>query len=74
MALTISIVGGLKHQRGLFDDYSYRLPMGQQMLLAAQPVPRGSEVHSIALVPAGYRRATIDGDSIRHHSCRRIER
>jgi hypothetical protein len=27
VALTISIVSGLKHQRGLFDDYPYRLPM-----------------------------------------------
>ena len=50
-ALTISIVSGLKHQHGLFDDYGYRLPMGQQMFLAAQPVPRGSEIQYIALLP-----------------------
>ena len=39
-ALIFSVAGGLKHQRGLFDDYPYRLPMGQQILLMAQPVPR----------------------------------
>jgi hypothetical protein len=62
--LIISIAGGLKHQHGLFDDYSYRLPIGRQMLLAAQPVPRGNEVDSIALLLDGYRRATIEGASI----------
>jgi Glycosyltransferase family 87/WD40-like Beta Propeller Repeat len=62
--LVFSIASGLKHQHGLFDDYSYRLPIGQQMLLAAQPVPRMNQVDSIALLPDGYRRATIEGNSI----------
>jgi hypothetical protein len=65
VALIISIVAGLEHQHGLFEDYSYRLPMGQQMLLAMQSVSQGSEINSIALIPGGYRRATIDGNSIR---------
>jgi Glycosyltransferase family 87/WD40-like Beta Propeller Repeat len=63
-ALVISIAGGLRHQHGLFDDYSYRLPIGQQMLLAAQPVPRGNKVDTIALLRDGYRRSTIEGNSI----------
>jgi hypothetical protein len=62
--LIISIASGLKHQHGLFDDYSYRLPIGRQMLLATQSVPRGNEVDAIALLPDGYRRTTIEGDSI----------
>jgi hypothetical protein len=62
--LVISITGGLKHQRGLFDDYSYRLPIGRQMLLAAQPVAQESRVDVIALLPEGYRRSTIEGDSM----------
>jgi hypothetical protein len=61
VALFISIVGGLAHQRGLFDDYLYRLPIGQQVFLATQPVLAGHEIQYIALVPAGYRRATISG-------------
>ncbi len=65
LALTLSIVAGLEHQHRLFDDYAYRLPMQPQMFLATQPAPLGSEIHSIALLPAGYRRATIDGDAIR---------
>jgi hypothetical protein len=64
VALTISIASGLKHQHDLFDDYSYRLPIGREMLLATQSVPRGNEVDSIALLPTGYRRTTIEGDSI----------
>jgi hypothetical protein len=62
--LIISIASGLKHQHGLFDDYSYRLPIGRQMLLAAQPVPQGNRVDAIALLPDGYRRATIEDNSI----------
>jgi hypothetical protein len=62
-ALTISIVSGLKHQQGLFDDYLYRLPMGQQMFLAAHAVPQGNEIQTIALFRNGYRRATLGDDS-----------
>jgi hypothetical protein len=62
-ALTISIVSGLKHQQGLFDDYLYRLPMGQRMFLAAQAVPQGNEIQTIALFRNGYRRATLGDDS-----------
>jgi hypothetical protein len=61
--LVFSIASGLKHQHGLFDDYSYRLPIGRQMLLAAQPVPRGNRVDAITLLLDGYRTATIEGDS-----------
>jgi hypothetical protein len=60
-ALAVSIVGGLAHQRGLFDDYAYRLPIPQQALLAAQPVLSDEAIQYIALLPSGYRRATIDG-------------
>jgi hypothetical protein len=58
-ALTISILSGLKHQQGLFDDYLYRLPMGQQIFLSAQAVPQENEVQTIALFRNGYRRATL---------------
>jgi hypothetical protein len=65
VALTLSIVSGLKHQHGLFDDYLYRVPMGKQMFLAAQPVPQGSEIQTIALLRNGYRKATIGDDTVR---------
>jgi hypothetical protein len=64
VALIISIASGLKHQHGLFDDYSYRLPIGREMFLATQSVPRGNEVDFIALLPDGYRRAMIEDNSI----------
>jgi hypothetical protein len=63
-ALIFSVAGGLKHQRGLFEDYPYRLPMGQQILLMAQPVPRRNSVEAIALLPDGYRTATMKGPFI----------
>ena len=62
-ALTISIVSGLKHQQGLFDDYLYRLPMGERMFLAAQAVPQGNDIQTIALFRNGYRRAKLRDDS-----------
>jgi hypothetical protein len=65
VVLTISIVSGLKHQRGLFDDYLYRVPMGEQMFLTAQPVSQGSEVQTIALLRSGYRKATLGGETVR---------
>jgi hypothetical protein len=60
-ALIISIATGLKHQHGLFDDYSYRVPIARQAFLAAQPMPAVNDIHYIALLPTGYRRATIGG-------------
>jgi hypothetical protein len=65
VALTISIAAGLEHQHGLFDDYAYRLPLAKQMFLAADPIPSTDQIHSIAMLPTGYRMATIDGLSIR---------
>jgi len=55
VALTVSIVGGLRHQRGFFDDYAYRLPVSQQIMLSSQPVSRAGAIHLIGLVPDGYR-------------------
>jgi Glycosyltransferase family 87/WD40-like Beta Propeller Repeat len=64
VALVVTIVGGLAHQRGLFDDYGYRLPIEQQAFLAAQPVPSGDAIQYIALLPSGYRRVAVDRGSI----------
>jgi Tol biopolymer transport system component len=42
--------------------------MGQQMFLAAQPIPRGSEIQTIALLRNGYRRTTMGDDTVRFSS------
>ncbi len=52
VVLTISIVAGLEHQHRLFDDYPIAFLCDRQMFLATQPVPLGSEIHSIALLPS----------------------
>jgi WD40-like Beta Propeller Repeat len=62
-ALVLSIVAGLAHQRGLFDDYAYRVPIEPRALLATQPAPSLHGIQYIALLPDGYRRATISGDA-----------
>jgi hypothetical protein len=63
VALVFSIVSGLRHQRGLFDDYAYRLAESPDVLIAAQPTPSAGAIHYIALVPQGYRALTLNGTS-----------
>jgi hypothetical protein len=48
----LGIISGLKHQRSLFDDYPYRLPMQPDALLSAAP---SADLNTIALLPQGYR-------------------
>ncbi len=62
--LAFSIFSGLQRQRHQFDDYAYRIPMPPQAFFAAQPTAFGSAVHLIALLPAGYRAASIDDTSV----------
>lgn len=62
VATLASILFGLRHQRGLFDDFAYRLPMQQDILLASQPGAHGdNDVAFIALTKSGYRATSIRG-------------
>ncbi|MCU1322807.1 MAG: WD40-like beta Propeller containing protein [Acidobacteriaceae bacterium] len=58
--LVFSIVSNLRHQRGLYDDYQFRIPIHPDSLLAVQPSQGGTGVESINLYPEGYR-LTEDG-------------
>jgi hypothetical protein len=58
--LAVSIVSNLRHQRGLYDDYQFRIPIHPDSLLAVQPSQGGTGVESINLYPEGYR-LTEDG-------------
>jgi hypothetical protein len=64
VVLAVSIFSGLRRQRHLFDDYAYRLPMPPRAFFAAQPQALGSAVHFIALLPSGYRTASVEGSSV----------
>jgi hypothetical protein len=63
LVLAVNIFSGLRHQRGLFDDYAYRVTVLPGAYFAAQPAATGSSVHFIALSPSGYRAAEVDGTS-----------
>jgi hypothetical protein len=49
------MASGIRHQRGLYDDFSYRLPDRSGALLAAAPESHNGEVLRIAMQPVGYR-------------------
>jgi hypothetical protein len=54
VAVCVSIAAGLRHQRNLFEDYRYRVPMAQQIFSASQPVSLGGEIHFAQLDANGY--------------------
>jgi Glycosyltransferase family 87/WD40-like Beta Propeller Repeat len=54
VAACVSVASGLRHQRNLFEDYRYRVPMAQQIFSAAQPVSVGGAIHFVPLVATGY--------------------
>jgi hypothetical protein len=54
--VTVSqIASGIRHQRGLYDDFSYRLPDASGTLLAAAPEWHNGNIPRIAMQPVGYR-------------------
>jgi hypothetical protein len=54
VAVCVSMAAGLRHQRNLFDDYHYRIPMAQQIFSASQPVSVGGAIHFVPLLATGY--------------------
>jgi Glycosyltransferase family 87/WD40-like Beta Propeller Repeat len=62
-ALILSISSGLRHQRGIFDDYAYRLPISPQILLASQPVSWAGGIRLIGLDQQGYRASMLSAAS-----------
>ncbi|WP_213805483.1 glycosyltransferase 87 family protein [Granulicella sp. dw_53] len=61
----LSALIGVRHQRGLFDDYAYRLPMSQQTLLVAQPVTEEGSIRFITLSSDGYHVAKLSDVGLR---------
>lgn len=50
-----SMVTGLRHQRGLFADYAYRLPESRDVLMASTPAMADRSVAAAAMLPDGYK-------------------
>jgi hypothetical protein len=51
----LQAVSGVRHQRGLYDDFAYRLPDASGALLAAAPALHNGNVLRIAMQSDGYR-------------------
>ena len=58
MITAFQMAFGIRHQRGLYDDFAYRLPDRSDALLTAAPEWRKGEILRIAMLPVGYRLLT----------------
>jgi Glycosyltransferase family 87/WD40-like Beta Propeller Repeat len=50
----LSIISNLHHQRGLYEDYRWRLSMPNELLMAVNPVIQDNSIYFIALLQDGY--------------------
>lgn len=62
--MLFNIVSGLRHQRGLYSDYRWRIPTEGNLLQADYPALQNSSVLFTAMTPEGYRTATQNGSAI----------
>jgi Glycosyltransferase family 87/WD40-like Beta Propeller Repeat len=51
-----SILSGLRHQRGLYADYAYRIPQSNDLFIASAPSPGPAQtsVARVAMLPQGF--------------------
>ncbi len=62
--MLFSVLSGLRHQRNLFEDYKYRLPMRDEILLTAHPFAYGShDAGYVSLSMNGYRVTNVNAFS-----------
>jgi hypothetical protein len=59
--MSFSIWTNLRHQRGLFDDYRWRMPAQKDVYLATDPAPQGDAVLFVAMMGDGYHAAVEEG-------------
>jgi WD40 repeat protein len=66
--MCLNIASGLRHQNGLYADYQWRIPTANAMLQANSPVTQNDTILFTAMLPAGYRTAIQNHDSIHFDS------
>src|SRR5260370_30877613 len=62
--MLLSIASGLRHHKGLYADYQWRLPTAANVLQANGPATQNDTILFTAMAPAGYHTATQMDDSI----------
>jgi len=55
LVMAFQAASGIRHQRGLYDDFVYRLPDASGALLAAAPEDHDGNIVRVAMQPVGYR-------------------
>jgi hypothetical protein len=58
--IAVSIASNLRHQRGVYESYAWRVPVAEPLLMTAGPVVQGDEIHFVALGRNGYQHALLD--------------
>jgi hypothetical protein len=61
LALAVAIFASIRHQKGLYDNFLYRLEVPTGVLMAANPQIYGDRISFIELQAGHYRTATEDG-------------
>jgi hypothetical protein len=62
--LVFSVVTNLRHQRGLYADYKWRIAEPKEILMASHPAVQADAAPFIALLSDGYHSAVTRGDSV----------
>jgi len=65
LVLAFNIAAGLRHQRGLYAGYQYRVSIPNQVLMASSPAAQADSVHFIAMSGDGYRSAVSYTSDVR---------
>jgi hypothetical protein len=58
----LGMSGNLRHQRGLYEDYRWRVPAAKDVYLSADPAVDGDSVLYVAMRGAGYQSGVQMGD------------
>jgi hypothetical protein len=58
LVVAFQATSSIRHQRGLYDDFAYRLPDANGALLSAVPESHNGNILRIAMQPVGYRLLT----------------
>jgi hypothetical protein len=61
LALVVAIFASIRHQKGLYDNFSYRLEVPSGVLMAANPQIYGDGISFIGLQAGHYRTAIEEG-------------
>lgn len=60
----LNIASGLRHQKGLYADYQWRVPIADSMLQADGPIMQNDSILFTAMLPIGYRNAIQRNDDV----------